>query len=354
MTLIFHDWFANSNEKVDSQRLMLGQNELLRAYALGSFTELFRAITIDPAMLVFLDGVDSQDGSVNENYAREMMELFSLGADRGAYTEQDIRQLGRALTGWTADYAEGQGWINFRYDAARHDKGRKTVFGQGGNYGWEDAVTLCLDNPYHPSFFAEKLWRYFMPMPADAATSKRLADVYRGSGRSIRAVVEAILLDERFYSGPAMVKPPVVYVAGLLRTLGRGIDTEDWVGLATSLGQRMFYPPNVSGWTKDRWLDTSTYKGRWDAVQSALAPTLLTPRKGHSRNPESADEALQRALAALGSPPLTGPTRDYLIGFSARVAGARRPRRGPGPGLRAMRQNALRQLILASPDYQTA
>ena len=106
MTFVWHDWFANSNEKVNSQQMMLDQNNLFRGMALGSFHDLFLAVTGNPAMLVFLDGIYNEEDDPNENYAREMMELFSLGADRGAYTEDDVREMARALTGWTAEWSE--------------------------------------------------------------------------------------------------------------------------------------------------------------------------------------------------------------------------------------------------------
>jgi hypothetical protein len=129
MTFIWHDWFANSNEKVNSQQRMLDQNQLFREHALGSFHDLFMAVTVDPAMLVFLDGIYNDRWEPNENYAREMMELFSLGADRGAYTEDDVREMARALSGWTADWTESNGLQNFRYLASRHDNATKTIFG---------------------------------------------------------------------------------------------------------------------------------------------------------------------------------------------------------------------------------
>ena len=156
MTFIWHDWFANSNEKVNDQQRMLDQNELFREHALGSFLDLFMAVTVNPAMLVFLDGIYNEKNDPNENYAREMMELFSLGADRGAYTEKDVREMARALTGWTADWTESAGLQNFRFVGGRHDAGNKTVFGQTGKWTWEDAVRLCVSHPLHASFFVRE------------------------------------------------------------------------------------------------------------------------------------------------------------------------------------------------------
>ncbi len=125
MTFIFHDWFANSNQQVNSQQLMLDQNQLFRSMAFGSFHDLFLAVTTNPAMLLFLNGTSNNRWDPNENYAREMMELFSLGADRGAYTEDDVREMARALTGWRNDWSAELGDYNFRFDPTYHDSGQQ-------------------------------------------------------------------------------------------------------------------------------------------------------------------------------------------------------------------------------------
>jgi uncharacterized protein (DUF1800 family) len=348
MTLVLHDWFATSNEKVDNPRQMIAQNELLRANCRGSFADLFQAITIDPAMLVWLDNSGSAPPAPNENYAREMMELFSLGADRGAYTEHDIREQARALTGWTNDYANGTGSTNFRFNAENHDDKPKTVFGQTGNFDYRDAVRLCVGHRLHRSFFVTKLWSCFIPVAPPASRVASLSHTYSSSGYSIRAVLEAILLDDLFYRGPAMVKPPVVLLAGMLRAVKRGIDTDEWVGFAEQTGQRLFYPPNVSGWPKHRWLDTSTYKGRWDAAAAVIGPSFADPAK--RRRPTTAPVAVRNALASVGSPVLTPATSSYLLSFARSTA----PKGASASQTQAWRHNALRQLILASPDYQVA
>src|SRR5437762_12795723 len=133
MTLVWHDWFSTSNLGVASQQLMLKQNEMLRENALGSFKDILVNITQDPAMLVWLNGNQNIKGKPNENYGREMMELFTLGADRAAYTESDVREQARALTGWKGTVANRQPGP-FTFDLTRHDTGTKTIFGQTGNY----------------------------------------------------------------------------------------------------------------------------------------------------------------------------------------------------------------------------
>ena len=161
-------------------------------------------------MLIFLDGIDNRKGAPNENYAREVMELFTLGADRGAYTEHDIRQAAKALTGWRADYVDGVGFTNFRYDPIRHDTTNKTIFGKTGNYAWQDACDLCLQNPLHASFFVTKLWSYFVPVAIDEPTQATLQAAYVDNGYQITPVLELIFRHPVFLDGPAMVKPPVV------------------------------------------------------------------------------------------------------------------------------------------------
>jgi hypothetical protein len=356
MTFIFHDWFANSNEKVDSQRMMLEQNELFRTMALGSFHDLFLAVTSNPAMLVFLDGISNEKNDPNENYAREMMELFSLGADRGAYTEDDVREMARALTGWTAEWSS-EGLHEFEFDTARHDKHEKTVFGKVGNWNWEDAVRLCVEHPLHASFFVTKLWGYFIPTQPSAATLASLQGLYVGSNYSIRAVVEAILQHPDFYEGPNLLTPPVVYNAGLLRSIGRPIDTTSWTWLSANAGQQLFYPPNVSGWDFARWLDTSTAKARWEMASYVTEKTYPNPwpKEGEPQYSETEDPttALASALAYWANPLLSGETEQCIAAFAQSCLKEPLADWEQSP-YRAMRQNALRMLIATSPDMQVS
>jgi Protein of unknown function (DUF1800) len=357
MTYIWHDWFANSNEKVDSQQLMLDQNNLFRSMGLGSFHDLFLAVTTNPAMLVFLDGIYNDKYEPNENYAREMMELFSLGADRGAYTQDDVHEMARTLTGWSAEWSSELGLYNFHFDASRHDTGQKTVFGQTGNWNWEDAVRLCVENPLHASFFVTKLWGYFIPSEPDEATLASLQGLYLSSGYSIRAVVEAILQHPDFHEGPELLTPPVVYNAGLLRAIGRYIDTTAWTWLSASAGQQLFYPPNVSGWEFSRWLDTSTIKARWEMASYVTQNTYPNPwpAKGepvYSATEEPA-EALLSAMAYWGNPPLSAESQQCIAAFAASALPSKMAEWEWSP-YRAMRQNALRMLIATAPDMQVS
>src|SRR4051812_14696117 len=200
MALVWHDWFATSDAGVGSQRLMLNQNQLFREHALGSFPDLLSDVTKDPAMLLWLNGSDNAKWSPNENYAREMLELFTLGAGHG-YTESDVRQNARALTGFRNDWKRGVGSVNFRYDASAHDTGIKTIFHKRGAFTWKDSVDLAASHPSHPAFFVTKLWGYFIPTPPDAASQRALAHVYVANGKRIKPVVSAILKHPALYAG---------------------------------------------------------------------------------------------------------------------------------------------------------
>jgi uncharacterized protein (DUF1800 family) len=360
MTFIFHDWFANSNEKVDSQRMMLEQNELFRSMMFGSFHDLFLAVTTNPAMLVFLDGIYNEKGNTNENYGREMMELFSLGADRGAYTQDDVHDMGRALTGWRAEWTQSSGLENFHYDPSYHDEGLKTIFGQTGNWNYEDAVRMCIENPLHASFFVTKLWGYFIPTTPDEATLASLQGLYVDSGYSIRAIVEAILLHPDFYEGPELVTPPVVYNAGLLRSIERPIDTTSWAWLSANAGQQLFYPPNVSGWDFGAWLDTSTTKARWEMASYVTSKTYPNPwanaEKGESvySATEEPAAALASAMSYWANPLLSSESATCIARFAETCPVGTSKTEWELSPYRAMRQNALRMLIATSPDMQVS
>jgi hypothetical protein len=355
MTLIWHDWFATSNAGVSSAKLMIDQNQLFRQNALGSFKDLLLGVTQDPAMLVWLNGIQNRRGAPNENYGREVMELFTLGAGRGAYTETDVRQLALALTGWRADNVAGSGLQNFRFDDSRHDHTVKTVFGKSGNFDWHDACTLLLESPFHASFFVTKLWSYFVATPPDAQTQAALQQIYLDSGYGIRPVVEAILMHPDFYTGAAMVKPPVVYAAGLLRAVGRWIDIRGWTSMCDVAGQRLFYPPNVSGWDDSVWLDTSRWRGRFQIAATATLPAGSSSGSVNPAGPYSATEApelaVTRAIDYLDNPAIGAEARDTLIAFAGSCIPATAAKWQQAP-YRAMRQNALRQLLATSPDFQ--
>ncbi len=349
MALVFHDWFATSEGGVSKAQQMIDQSNVFRANCFGSFLDLFKAVTVDPAMLQWLNGDENVKGAPNENYGREMMELFSLGPDRGAYTEDDIREQARALTGWDSEWSDTLGSHNFHFVPSRHDAGAKTVFGRTGNWGWEDACRLCVENPFHPSFFVEKLWSYFVGAPPSEATRQSLEATYVGSGLQIRPVLETILMSPDFYEGPPMVKPPVVHLATMMRAVGRYVDTTAWTWLCDEAGQQLFWPPNVAGWDDSHWLDTSRMRARWNLVDFVLDGISGDYWDTEYSETESAEEGLNRALAAWGDPELRPEHRAELLAFAQRTEAliTQKWQRAP---YRNLRQNALLQLIGISPD----
>jgi uncharacterized protein (DUF1800 family) len=349
MTLVWHDWFATS-KSVATTELMLGQNDLLRRHALGSFEQLALDVTRDPAMLLWLNGVDNSKWDVNENYARELMELFTLGAGRG-YSERDVREMARALTGFRFTWSEGRGPHDFRFDREHYDGAYKRVLGKRGRFDWRDAVRLSVRHRKHPSFVVAKLWGYFIPTAPPRGTARALERVYVGSGRKVRPLLDAILRHPHLYDRDRrMVKPPVVQAAGMLRAVGRGVDTTAWSWLCDQAGQMLFEPPNVSGWDDTRWLDTATFRARWQMAAEICNAARLEDDARVSRKPA---ELVTRAARFWADTPLSRTTRGALERYAASaMAAADQPwERESYP---VLIENALRMLVAVSPDYLTS
>ena len=316
MALIFHDWFATSNANVSKAQQMIDQSNLFRSHCFGSFLDLFRAVTIDPAMLQWLNGNENYKWAPNENYGREMMELFSLGADRGAYTEDDIREQARALTGWRNDWSGEHGAYNFRFDpTARHrrqDRVRPT-----GNWDWEDACRLCVENPLHPSFFVAKLWSYFVPTPpsprprrTEGPTRLRLADPPGAGGDPdepgpLRRPADGEAAGRAAGEDAAVARP-------LRRHRGLGLALRRGGAAALLAAQRRRLG-------RHRWLDTSRMRARWNIVTYALEGISVDPWDDAYSATETPEEALARAVAAWGTPNLREEHRAELLDLAARA-----------------------------------
>ncbi len=262
LALFWHNHFTSSIYKVEDSHLMLAQNRYFRFNSLGNFGEMVRYIARDPAMLIYLDGVDNSKDNPNENFARELMELFTLGI--GNYGEQDVREAARAFTGWQID--EEKSTDNNRvvvYSAENHDDDPKTFMGQRGNFDGEAIIKLILQQPQTAFFVANKLWKFLISPNPTPAQVQPLADLFFKSGYNIQKLVEAILLSPDFLSPAAyrsLVKSPVELVVGTVRSMGSQAVEGDTVG---RLGQSLFAPPNVRGWLGDRhWINSATLLGR--------------------------------------------------------------------------------------------
>jgi uncharacterized protein (DUF1800 family) len=354
MTLIWHDWFATSNELVDSQRLMIAQNQTQRDLCLASFPRMLTAMTTDPAMLLWLSGSGSTKDAPNENYAREMQELFALGAGDG-YTERDVREHARALTGFTNSWNQATGQPDdFHFDPTRHDAGVKVIYGRRGNFDWKDSLRLALAHPAHAKHFVTKLWSYLCPQPLSAADTRAAETLYLSTGKQIRPLLEAMLMHPRVLAGPRMIKPPIVQIAGMLRGIGRYIDTDAWAWESNLAGQMPFYPPNVAGWEADRWLNTGTWLARFN-LSAQMIDDKRVVKAGETSSTVPADpQALTRqALAFWGSPTVSRATRRALESYAKAAAVGAATAAWEREQYPVIALNALRALVVATPDYQT-
>ncbi len=351
MTLIWHSWFATS-ESASSAKLMIDQNWTMRRNALGNFHQLLLDITVDPAMLMWLNGNENVKGYPNENYGREMLELFTLGADRG-YNEDDVVQNARALSGWTNEYSDTKGFYGFHFDPSLHDDGVKKIFGQRGRFDWRDSCRLAVTHSTHPSFFVEKLWGYFVGAEIPSGTAKALEKAYVAGGYEIRPVVEAILRHPLFYEGPRLVTPPVVWTAGLLRASKQTITTASWGWIGNLTGQVLFQPPNVSGWDYAQWLDTARWAGRLWGVDTALNNHTLQGKTYPYGIDETNGEAYQNAINFWGGRPLSDTARNHLLELGGLISHDQN-QTWEQVEFRNLRQNALRAMVPMTPDWMTA
>ncbi len=261
MTLFWHNHFVSSIAKVKSASLMLEQNRLLRHHAAGHFDQMLHRIAKDPAMLIHLDSATNRRESPNENFAREVMELFTLG--EGHYTEQDVKEAARAFTGWSIDPQTGRYlWRRFA-----HDGGDKVVLGQRGNFDGDAVLDILLQQPATAEFVTRKLWREFVSPIPDEDEVTRIARRFRESSYDIRVVLSELLSSPAFWAAVnrnSLIKSPVDFVVGSLRT--REVEIADPLPVALELrrlGQDLFAPPNVRGWPGgETWINSTTLLAR--------------------------------------------------------------------------------------------
>ena len=257
MTLFWHNHFATGQQKVKSPQLMYRQNLSLRRHALGNFGTLLHEFAKDPAMLVYLDGAMSRREQPNENFAREVMELFTLG--EGHYREADVKEAARAFTGWSVEPETG----HFIFRPRLHDSGEKTVLGKSGRLDGDAVLDILLAQPACAEFIVAKLWREFVSPNPDAKEVKRLAQVFRNARYEIKPLLRALFLSEAFYAQAnraSLIKSPVDLVVGSLRQFEIRAEPLRPVAFAVaSLGQNLFAPPNVKGWPGgETWINATT------------------------------------------------------------------------------------------------
>ena len=301
LPLFWHGHFATSVDKVRFGSLMYRQNQLFRALGSGPFENLTQAVAKDPAMLVWLDANSDKKGHPNENFARELMELFTLGL--GNYTEDDVKAAARAFTGWTFDPAAAQ----FRLRGGQHDDDPKTVLGVTGDLGGEDIIRAAVHQPASARFVVAKVWSHFAwPIDPTDPVVDGLVDAY-GPDLHVGRLLRAVFLHPQFTSTQArtgLVKQPIEYVVGVVRALRLPPGDPRLVAVTGQLGQVLFAPPNVGGWPQNGyWLTTASAYARLRFAQAAVRAADLSAIKAAS--PAARPDAAARLLSIDGWGPST-------------------------------------------------
>jgi len=294
LVLFWHGHFATSVEKVKEAYLMWRQNDLFRRMATGNWKDLLIEVAKDPAMLVWLDQAQSRKEHPNENFAREVMELFALG--EGNYSEKDIAEAARALTGWSYDrprqeFIERPFW---------HDRGSKTIFGKTGNFDGEDFLELVVQQPNASRFITGKMWKFFSGSEPNEKLGEALAEIFRQNGNQFNPVLRAMFLSEEFYSPSIVrnqVKSPVQWLVGSVKLLERELPPPMiCFGLTRNLGQELFAPPNVKGWDGGlSWITTNNLLARYNDA-AALVQGDTSMMGGLFPNNPNANREVERRL----------------------------------------------------------
>jgi uncharacterized protein (DUF1800 family) len=321
LTLFWHGHFTSSADKVTDARLMLAQNNLLREHALGDFASLVQQISCDPAMLIYLDSATNRKAHPNENYARELMELFCLG--EGNYTEHDVTEVARCFTGWEVRRDR------YRFNKYEHDSGNKSFLGATGDFDGADAVRIVLQQPAAPRFIARKLFQFFIcdePSPPEALIEP-LAVAFRESDLNVGTLVRKIVGSELFFSDAVIgrkIRSPADVAIGLLRAFDGSADANMLATGMAEIGQSLLYPPNVKGWPGGRnWIDSSTLLGRANLVRRLLddgktrfgggSLTDYAKRSGVSESPEAQVEWIANLLLAI---PMSSEVQTRIVALA--------------------------------------
>ncbi|MGE0152407.1 MAG: DUF1800 family protein [Reyranellaceae bacterium] len=290
MVLFWHNHFTSSVQKARYVPALIRQNELFRREAAGNYGRLLREVARDPAMLLYLDGATSRKDRPNENFARELLELFTVG--EGQYSERDIKEAARAFTGWSIDRDTGA----HRVYAVLHDEGAKTFLGRSGNLDGDDIVAAVLAHPRTAERLVEKLWREFVSPHPDPAEIGRLAAILRDGDYEMKPLLRALFASAAFRD-PAnrgtLFKSPVELTVGTLRLLQLPIDdTQKLVRAGRLLGQDLFDPPNVKGWAGgEAWITAYSLMLREQGLQRIIQATQVTSA-GRDMGRPMADNAM--------------------------------------------------------------
>lgn len=354
--LFWHGHFATSNAgKVNNPYLMYQQNLTFRKYGLGKFEDLLLAVSRDPAMIIWLDNKENRKNRPNENYAREVMELFTMGI--GNYSETDVKEAARAFTGWAAP-------SEFYFNKKHHDYGQKTFLGQAGNYGGEDIVRILAARPETAKYLSRKLIAFFCLDSNDEAFINRISQVYLSSNQEIRKVLRAIFESDEFRSEQAYhakIKSPAEFVIGTMKLLHVDKLDGDLPSVMARMGQNLFEPPNVKGWDGGlSWIATDTLMERFnfanrissqkfDAKEGYINPEVLSHQYGST----SAKDMVDYFLARLVDADVPSTTKKKLLEYVSTIDN-KELTNIPDAKTLDMKMRGLLHLIMTLPSYQLA
>ena len=358
LTLFWHGHFATQASVVKNSYATYHHNQLLRESAAGNFGTLLYGIVHDPQMIRYLDNNSNVKGHANENLAREIMELFAMGASQG-YNEVDVREAARALTGYGFDAQSGQ----FRYIGASHDETPKSVFGRKGNWTGDDLVKLILEQPSTSRFISRKIFEFFAYEDPGEQTVEQLSAVLRENNFELAPLLKNMFLSEQFYGSRSMgrqIKSPMQLAVGTLRAMGvkQVADASMLHATTTKMGQRLFEPPDVKGWRAGRsWINSNRVFVRYNSV-SQLVRTVPQPggAKGvdivalvEAGGCKSCEEIVDHLIMTCFATPLPAEKRAELIKFAKDV-----PPHDQWAKQRAAVNAKLQSLVVlmtSSPDY---
>lgn len=281
MVLFWHNHFTSSFKKVRWPGFLWQQHFLHRQFALGNFADYLHHIAKDPAMMIYLDSVSNNKNRPNENFARELLELFTLGP--GHYSEVDIREAARAFTGWKINRRKGR----FRFAKRQHDRGLKTFLGQTGYFDGDDIINILIQHPRLAVHLTEKLWREFISPEPDKKSVAQIAKAFRESNYNLRVLMSMLFSSEHFWDPSnhgVLIKSPVELMIGTVRYLSMDIENlRPLQRICRRLGQDLFNPPNVKGWAGgNHWISAGTLLMR----KSSLNQMMRNAELGHKHMDE--------------------------------------------------------------------
>ena len=391
ITLFWHGVFATGYGKLNNSRNLVNQINMFREFGMGRFDRLLVELSKDPAMIIWLDNEQNHDGSINENYGREILELFSMGV--GNYTEDDVKECARAFTGWTIENAEylslraqkdsiwpySRIFWHFRYRPDDHDEGEKAFLGERGRFNGEDVIDIICRQPATARFIARHLYSFFVvdeaPVPQWADIPPRdpeaiatLADAYMDSGHDIRSVLRVLFNSDFFKEAQlSRFKSPAELVVGTLRVTGQfgGPDRADPGFIygplteADVMGQALLNPPSVEGWhTGSEWINSGALVDRVNFAADQMGDLSnpgvrdivdrIVDECGESPTPE---ELVDASLDIVGPLPVSDDTRRSLIDIAGGGGPMEPDRDRSGKDMRRLTTDLLRGIV-SSREYQ--